>query len=240
MLSHIFSNALDAGYLQSNPFRKLKKMKEQQHRLYLTTDELERFFNTLDLATKTARTRGNRSTYLKFKQFCEVLLNTGLRRSELLDLRLENVDFENNLLLVERAKGKKRREIPMTERVREILRETSPLLFGDMTRDQVTHKFTDCAREAGLKGMKLHSLRHTFGTYLIAMGYDITVAKELLGHEDINTTLVYARADARLLRTAIRSFEELGRNGYKMVTNDGSGKTKLLEGKPLAVSDDGN
>jgi site-specific recombinase XerD len=63
--------------------------------------------------------------------------------------------------------------------------------------------------------MKLHSLRHTFGTYLIAMGYDITVAKELLGHEDINTTLVYAKADARLLRSAIRSFEELGRNGYK-------------------------
>ncbi len=163
-----------------------------------------------------------------------------MRRSELLDLRLENVDYENNLLRVERTKGKKRREIPMTARVSEILHETSPLLFGDMTRDQVTHKFTECARKAGLKGMKLHSLRHTFGTYLIAMGYDITVAKELLGHEDINTTLVYAKADARLLRTAIRSFEELGRNGYKMVTKDGSGKTKLLEGKSLAVSDDGN
>jgi hypothetical protein len=72
------------------------------------------------------------------------------------------------------------------------------------------------------------------------MGYDITVAKELLGHEDIHTTLVYAKADARLLRTAIRSLEELGRNGYEMVTEDGSGKTKLLEGKSLAVSDDGN
>ena len=47
------------------------------------------------------------------------------------------------------------------------------------------------------------------------MGYDFTVAKELLGHEDINTTIVYAEADARLLPNAIRSFEELGRNGYK-------------------------
>jgi integrase len=116
---------------------------------------------------------------------------------------------------VERTKGKKRREIPMTARVREILEETSPLLFGDMTRDQVTHEFTDCARKAGLKGMKLHSRQHTFETYLIAMGFDITVAKELLRNEDIHTTLVYAKADARLLRTAIRSFEELGRNGYK-------------------------
>ena len=72
------------------------------------------------------------------------------------------------------------------------------------------------------------------------MGYDITVAKELLGHEDINTTLVYAKADARLLRSAIRSLEELGRNGYKMVTEEGSGKTKLLEAKSLPVSDNGN
>ena len=47
------------------------------------------------------------------------------------------------------------------------------------------------------------------------MRYDITVAKELLGHGHINTTLVYAKADARLLRTAIRSREELGKNGYK-------------------------
>jgi hypothetical protein len=86
--------------------------------------------------------------------------------------------------------------------------------------------------------MKLHSLRHTFGTYLIAMGYDITVAKELLGHEDIKTTLVYAKADTRLLRDAIQSLEALGRNGYKMVTKTERGEQKLLEGKTSIVSDD--
>jgi site-specific recombinase XerD len=63
--------------------------------------------------------------------------------------------------------------------------------------------------------MKLHSLRHTFGTCLIAVGYDITVTMELLGHEDIKTTLIYAKADTRLLREAMQSFELLGRNGYK-------------------------
>ena len=54
-------------------------------------------------------------------------------------------------------------------------------------------------------------LRHTFGTYLIAMGYDMTVAKELLGHEDIKTTMLYAKADTRLIRDAIRSFDVLER-----------------------------
>jgi len=45
------------------------------------------------------------------------------------------------------------------------------------------------------------------------IGYDITVAKEFLGHEDIKTTLVYAKADARLLRDAIRSLDAIGKNG---------------------------
>ena len=72
--------------------------------------------------------------------------------------------------------------------------ELSPGLFHDMTKDRVTHKFTECARGIGLKGMKPHSLGHAFGTSLIAMGYDITVAKDLLGHEDVKTTLLHAKA----------------------------------------------
>lgn len=142
----------------------------------------------------------------------------------------------HTLLLVEKAKGKKRRETPMTARGREILRAVSLVLFRDLTNVQVTHKFTDCAKRIGLKGLKLHSLRHTFGTYLIAMGYDITVVKELLGHEDIKTTLVYAKADSRLLRDAIKSFEVLGRNGYKMATAGEGGKEKPLDENRQLVS----
>jgi len=239
VLSHIFSRAVESGHILSNPFRKVGKMKEQQHRLYLTSDELERFFQGLDIAFATARNRHHRAMYRKFKMFCEVLLNTGMRRSELLKLELNNVDFDNNLIRVEKTKGKKRREIPMTGRVRAILEELSPGFFADMTGDQVSHKFTDCAKKVGLKGLKLHSFRHTFGTLLLAMGYDITVAKELLGHEDIKTTLVYAKADSRLLRDAIRSFETLGMNGYKMVTETRDTDRKLLEEKRAVVSDEG-
>jgi hypothetical protein len=140
---------------------------------------------------------------------------------------------------VEKAKGKKRREIPMTGRVREILKEESPKLFTDMTGDQVSHKFMDCAKKVGLNGLKLHSFHHTFGTLLLAMGYDITVAKELLGHEDINSTIRYAKADSRLLRDAIRSFEAVGRNSYKMVTQIQGAENLLLEGKTAVVSDVG-
>ena len=238
VLSHIFNKACEHGYIQKNPFKMIKKLKEQQQRLYLTSDELRKFFDELHHLSLTARNKEHRVGYYKFKLFCEVLLNTGMRRSELLGLKLDQVDFDIDLIRLERTKGRKRREIPMTGRVREILGELSPSLFGDLTKDQVSHKFTDCAKRIGLQGMKLHSLRHTFGTYLIAMGYDITVAKELLGHEDIKTTLIYAKADTRLLREAIRSFDVLGQNGYKMVTKTERGGGNLLEERTRSVSDD--
>jgi integrase len=218
VLKTLFSKAVEYGYLETNPFHRLKQLREEQKRLYLTTEELGKLFEYLDVKCATARNRNYRAVYRKFRMFCEVLLNTGMRRGELLALRLQHVDFQRNVILLEKTKGKKRREIPMTARVREILTELSPGVFSDMTEDLASHKFADCARAVGIKGLKLHSLRHTFGTYLIAMGYDITVVKELLGHEDIKTTLIYAKANPGLLRDAIRSFEALSRNGYKMVT----------------------
>ena len=88
--------------------------------------------------------------------------------------------------------AKRRREIPMTKKVRKILSSLSSILFTDLTASQVTHKFTACAKRLESSGTTLHSLRYTVGMYLLAKGYDITGTKELLGHKDINTTLVYA------------------------------------------------
>jgi hypothetical protein len=70
------------------------------------------------------------------------------------------------------------------------------------------------------------------------MGYDITVAKDLLGHEDIKTTMLYAKADTRLIRDAIRSFDVLERSGYKMVTKGGSGTRRLLKRNSAGVTDE--
>lgn len=238
VINTVLNKAVEYGYLQTNPIRKLKKAKEEQKRLYMTSDELRKFFAYLESMSKTARNQIHRTGYYRFKLFCEVLLNTGMRRSELLNLRLDYIDFGRNVILLEKTKGKKRREVPMTRRVQEIMNELSPSLFGDMTQDLVTHKFTDAAGEIGLQGMKLHSFRHTFGTMLIAMGYDITVVKELMGHEDITTTMIYAKADARLLRDAIKSLETLGDTGYVIVTRRNGEQQKLLEGKTTLTTGD--
>jgi hypothetical protein len=94
---------------------------------------------------------------------------------------------------------------------------------GAVVRSGANFTFTRVAKALGFTGPKLHSLRHTFGTYLIGVGYDVTVVRDLLGHEDIRTTLIYAKADPARLRDAIRSFEKLGGDSYKMVTEGGDG-----------------
>jgi len=222
----VFNKAIEYGYVETNPFRRLKKIREEEKRLYMRTDEVRKLLEKLADLAETSRNRSDRAMYAKFRQFCEVLLQTGLRRSELLTLQVDQVDLERNVLMIEKAKGRKRREVPMTSRVREILIGLQPMLFRDMTKDQVSHTFTRLAKALGFTGLKLHSLSHTFGTYLIGMGYDVTVVRDLLGHEDIRTTVIYAKADPARLRDAIRSFEKLGGDGYKMVTEGGDGNER--------------
>ncbi len=140
----------------------------------------DKVYTALGELAQSSRSERNRLIQRKFKQFCEILLHTGMRRSELLELVPEQIDFERSVILIENAKGKKRLEVPMTNAIRTILTENQPLLFRDLTKDQVSHKFTAAAKALGFKGLKLHSLRHTFGTHLIGMGYDITVVRDLL------------------------------------------------------------
>ncbi len=75
--------------------------------------------------------------------------------------------------------------------------------FADLKPGAVTHKFNDLMKRINLTAFKLHSLRHTFATRLVAAGVDILAVKELLGHQDIRTSMVYAKADTETLRRAV-------------------------------------
>jgi hypothetical protein len=72
----------------------------------------------------------------------------------------------------------------------------------------------------------------------VHIGTGLTVAKELPGHEDIKTTMVYAKADTRPIRDGIRSFDVLERSGYTMVTKGGSGTRQLLKKHSTSATDE--
>ena len=81
-----------------------------------------------------------------------------------------------------------------------------------MNREHVSRKFAHDVEKAGLKNFKLHSLRHTFATNLVSAGIDIYTVSRLLGHSDIRTSLIYAKARMDTLREAVRKLDARSSN----------------------------
>jgi len=142
----------------------------------------------------------------------------GLRKGELFNLRLQDVDFENRTIFVNQGKGSKDRIIPMSFTLaqslkryveeRKRLNKTCPEFFASLNRNA---GFTD----SGLKRLvqKLvsasgiyfypHLLRHSFATLMLEGGCDIYSLSRMMGHSDIKTTTIYLSASAEHLRGEI-------------------------------------
>jgi len=137
-----------------------------------------------------------------------VMAYAGLRREEVIHLRVQDVDFTQRLLFVRGGKGDKDRAIPLADRLVPALRGQCN---GKSGRDRVFplaertvyNTVTKLARAAGLNGLHPHSLRHAFGTRLAERRAPIRAIQELMGHASIETTCVYLEITAGHLRDAV-------------------------------------
>lgn len=150
----------------------------------------------------------------------ELLYATGLRVSELVSLRLQQIEFQGDYLTV-KGKGSKVRAVPFGKWAREkLLRYTqetrprllkgraSPFLFLNrsgraLTRQGFWKIIRGYALAAGIdKKVSPHTLRHSFATHLLEGGADLRSVQSMLGHADISTTQIYTHVDARRLKQA--------------------------------------
>jgi site-specific recombinase XerD len=142
---------------------------------------------------------------LRNRALFELVYSAGLRAQETVDLRLADLDFDQELVLV-RGKGGKERAVPLGEeaayRLRGYLEAGRPLL----ARGAVDAVFLS-ARGRPLDTSTLrrlvpnpHRLRHAFATHLLEGGADLRTIQELLGHASLSTTQIYSHVDARRLR----------------------------------------
>lgn len=155
---------------------------------------------------------------LRDRAMLETLYATGLRVSELVGLKLLNLDLNAAVLRVT-GKGGKDRLVPMGQEAQHwlsrYLKESRPDMLKQkkcaevfvtprgtgMTRQAFWHLLKRCALKAGIhKPLSPHTLRHAFATHLLAHGADLRVVQMLLGHADISTTQIYTHVARERLK----------------------------------------
>lgn len=159
----------------------------------------------------------------------ETLYGCGLRVSELCDLRIDNINFEDGMLIVI-GKGDKQRIVPMSptsvEEIRKWLVQRSDIMVkrGEegilflsrrgrrLTRVMVFYIVRALAEAAGVrKSISPHTLRHSFATHLLEGGANLRAIQQMLGHESIATTELYLHLDKTHLREEILAFHPRNR-----------------------------
>ena len=186
----------------SNP----KKNKNLPH--YLKDDEINKLFSIPDTSTALG---------LRNLLIIEMLYATGVRVSELVNIKLKDIDIYNDSIKI-RGKGNKERivffgsfcksalEIYLDEGRKELDKKGSIYLFlnkfGNKLSDRMIRNILDdLILKAGVeKHVHPHMIRHTFATDMLNSGADLMTVKELLGHESINTTSIYTHVSNEQIR----------------------------------------
>ena len=173
-----------------NPCRFVRRYKVQpQHERFLTPEELHRLGRALDAAPAERLASRHGAAAIR------LLVLTGCRRNEILGLRWEDVDFEAGELRLRDTKTGAR-VVPLTPAAAEVLEEL-PRVPGNTWvfpgRKQGTHQrnindsWDRIRRRAGLDGVRLHDLRHSFASRALAMGESLSMIAKLLGHTQVQT-----------------------------------------------------
>ena len=177
----------------------------------LTTEEARRVLTA-------SEDHPNAATAFRNRAVMHVLLFCGLRRQELLNLQLLDVDLRSRWLKVQNGKGQKGRSVPLVPEAAAALKdwlELRPQVDHDYLFSGIGGKrlgkngligiFNRVRGEAGVlrKGVSLHTLRHTFASLLVLYGCDLMSIKEALGHADLSTTSIYLHLDAAHLQDGL-------------------------------------
>lgn len=202
------------GYIENDPTELLETPRLGQHLPeVLSIEEIDMMIDAIDLAKPEG---------IRNRAIIETLYGCGLRVSELVNLEISKVYFQEQYLIVE-GKGNKQRVVPMSEvsieRILEYMREARSktevkpgeenILFLNRHGSRLTRQmiFTIIRRLAAAadirKKISPHTLRHSFATHLLEGGANLRAIQQMLGHESIATTEIYLHLNPQLLRSQI-------------------------------------
>jgi len=193
-LKTAFKKAIDWEYIDKSPWERIKQIpiKDALPRA-LNREEVERLLNVIDSP--------------EFKEMVYTYLYTGGRRTEI--ARLQWPDVKDGLITLRETKTKVR-VVPLAANLAAILlprrKDIGPVFphFYSYPKE-ASKSFRRFADNVGLKGVKLHDLRHTSATFMILNGVPIKIVAEILGHSSVRTTEIYTKLIVENCRDGINT-----------------------------------
>jgi len=173
----------------------------------LSMDEVSRILNALE--------------NIKHKCMLSLIYSAGLRRSELLRMRIRDIDSERMQLFIHQSKGRKDRIVPLSETILMMLRsyyaEYHPVdyLFEGREGNQYSERslalvLKRACKLAGIRRqVNLHMLRHSYATHLLESGTDLRFIQELLGHRSSRTTEIYTHVSQSSINRIVSPLDRL-------------------------------
>ena len=204
LLSNVFNKAISWGMVPKdfdNPAKGIDLFDEEKRDRFVTADELPRLIESIDQ---------EKNPYIKYAFWLYLL--TGVRRSELLGSKWEDIDFTAAELRLPKTKAKRKHYVPLNDASLEILKNLprladNPYVFPGAKIGShlvnVSKPWSRIRNRAGLTDVRIHDLRRTVGSWLAQSGNSLHLIGHVLNHSNAATTQVYARFQQGNLKTAL-------------------------------------
>ncbi len=213
------------NYVAALRFFFVKTLKRHQFRDFLPYPRDRRRLPTVLSLEEVSRLINAAGTLLR-RTLLMTLYGTGMRRAEVARLKVSDIDSQRMMIRVDRGKGDRSRDLPLSlallETLREYWRWRKPKTYLFPSRDPrrgpeqpISDKTIwiacqEAARQAGLsKRISPHTLRHSWATHLLEAGTDLRTIQVLLGHGDLETTAKYLHLSQRHLQAVANPLESL-------------------------------
>ena len=196
ILHHFFNFCIEKGYLDKNPVSGIKRLNELSRLKTLSDGDIQKL-----ICSATNKLTRNLITFLIY---------TGCRKGEALNLKWDDVDLQNDVIAVKGTKTKYDRYIPISKPLKSILggieKNQDCLYVFNINGAKLTdfkRSFHTACRNAGLKDLHIHDLRHVFASKMVMNGTSLYITGELLGHRTTQMTKRYSHLVPETLKKAV-------------------------------------
>jgi integrase len=236
-LRHMFKKAVEWDMVGKNPFDKgssLLLAENNQRDRYLEEDEIDALLDACSTKiikfpeSKKHIKQMTRKDIHYLRDIVECTLNTGMRRSEILSLKWEQI--RGNFIYLRKTKTSKSRQIPINDdlaalfkrmRKRQGLKSQYVFIYQGTRIKDVKNGYNAALKRAGIMDANFHTLRHTFASHFVMRGGSLKALQEILGHKTLTMTMRYAHLAQDHKKEAINLLNGLTAkdNCHKTVTN---------------------